>query len=415
MWLKQIMIGLLFLSRDGVMVAQERTLLVRLDGQKGEGTLTGLDAKGAIVRIDQQDVTIPSDQIQSIRMVGTVAPFPADLMSVELGLVDGSRIRAKDFQGEGQQWRVWAVDAQGKALDPLPVPDSNIKWVRFRGLTPNEVSAWQGMLDEEATSDVLVISRDAGLDRLQGVIQSIGEQRVRFDFDGQPLDAARSKFLGAVWLRKPIDRIQPVARVLLRDGSVWMATQVAMTKPAVPATPGRSSGTAIQWTTPLGLAWSCAMTDLLEIDYSMANLRWLAELPVLERKLVVGMGPDRTAAMRDNLFAPRMVSSTGSTSFADQDLFFSVPGEITYRVPEGFRRFRCRVQRSSTNDFRGQLQLEVWLGDQLAWSGKLETDDLESTIEVDVQPEMRLRLVVRSPQGMAVGTNVHWIQPRLQR
>ena len=280
--------------------------------------------------------------------------------------------------------------------------------MQFRQLDEKESIAWESARDENRVADEIIISRGAGnVDRASGVINSITKETVAFDFEGQTINAPRAKLVGTIWLRKPLERFQPAARVVLVDGSVWLAAKIEWTD--------NNGNPELRGETATGILWSCPARQVYEIDLSAANVRWLAGLDVLDRKTTGRVQTQSPIAIRDKLFGPRFVNVPGVADQSEQDLVFASPGEITFRVPDGFRFFASKVGRRSEGDARSLVSVEIWQAEERLFAGELPDELADISVKVNVTPGKRLRILVSSDSSLAAGTKLQWTQPRFER
>ncbi len=133
--------------------------------------------------------------------------------------------------GAGDRWQVTT------SLGVIEVPKGNALWYLMRRPSEQEEAAWKQQVEQPRETDVLVIARDQGvLDRAGGEIIEIQEVSVKFDFDGQKIEAPRNKLLGVLWYRKPLERVKPTVRIRTRDGSTWNGIEVKSVQESASAT-----------------------------------------------------------------------------------------------------------------------------------------------------------------------------------
>jgi hypothetical protein len=155
---------------------------------------------------------------------------------------------------------------------------------------------------------------------------------------------------------------------------------------------------------------------VLALNYASANLKWLAEIPVLESKGRSGLISSPPIPRMQQALAPRfMATEPVSGNAADSDLVFPMPGELVFRMPEGFQRFQTIVARSDSGEKRTALTLEIWQDDERIVSKTLGPDDESIPLEIAIAPNKKVRLVVDAPSQLRIGSRVTWKQPRLTR
>ena len=121
------------------------------------------------------------------------------------------------------------------------------------------------------------------------------------------------------------------------------------------------------------------------------------------------------------MMVPRFVSGRdqprGSSEgrAEDSDLVFLSPGSFTFRVPEGFSRFRTRIERSGTGTTQSDLTIEVLQDDQSISRHELRAENDRLDLDLPVLSGKKMSLIVASKNRLQIGSQVTWKQPRLMR
>lgn len=320
-----------------------------------------------------------------------------------VGLVDGSRIACRTFLGKDDQW-VAELNQDRR----LTFPPSCVEFLQFGRPQGTLGDQWERMIGENRTEDQLAIVRPGdAVDVAPGLIGEITEDHVDFSFDGQMIQAPRKKLLGVLWYRVRNTRVEPTVRIRLKDGSKWEAVELS--------TEDIDGENSPVWKSRSGIAFGTSWTEIDSIDFSVANVVWLAsekpiEAATFQRNWVKPAIPGREA-----LLGPRFVSPDGSDEAKSKDLSFTGGGKITFRTPEGFPQFVARIHRSESSRMASSIVCEVWDGETLAWSHNLLPAEQEVAVEAPVTAGKKLSLVVRSDSELMMGTKVYWDQPRLTR
>lgn len=339
---------------------------------------------------------LASNEIKRIRRAGAPGTQP----KMRLGLVDGSELALEAIEGKSDQWKVVSNETE------LLVGKGLAKWLLFRSPTSKESTAWKELLEGKQDSDILVIAREEGvLDRANGIVNAIAPPSVQFDFDGQAIEAPIAKLLGLIWLRSNAARIEPTLKVRLTDGTTWMAREIRLPE---------KNATDVMGTATCGLPIRFPLQSLYEIDFSIANLKWLSQAELLEAK---GNASSllKNNPLRDAVFRPHFSAGNGIADSLDQDLDFKVPGEASFRIPAGVTRFASSIMRTSEGDVRSELSIEIWVQDKKVWESKMEPNQEDIRVDIPVEVDKRMKLVVRSTSGLLAGCEVKWVQPRFLR
>ncbi|MFN9914944.1 MAG: hypothetical protein ACK53L_20310, partial [Pirellulaceae bacterium] len=98
---------------------------------------------------------------------------------------------------------------------------------------------------------------------------------------------------------------------------------------------------------------------------------WLAQEVPLAKAISSRSWLPQPVVGRDELLGPRFVAAEDSGEAKAQDLRFWGPGEISFRIPEGFTRFVSKLRRSEQARFAATVGCEVWDGETRVWEGGL--------------------------------------------
>jgi len=376
-----------------------------LDGSKIEGRITSFDNSVLVVETSAGAV---SQAFEALDRVELNQPSTKVDGAVVATLVDGSSVVCKTFTGRDDRWT--ATSASGKSLE---FPKGSVESLRMGISSPTLNREWLIATKETRASDEMVIVRPGdAIDRASGMIVGMTPETVEFSFDGQILQAPRTKLLGLFWYRSRERRVEPAIQVKMIDGSLWEASSLALDASAIESETGLSG---LSWTTSCGVQARASWTEIQEINFSSANVVWLASQESLSKKTFQRSLLKESFSGRDALLGPRFFSANGRDDAKFQDLNFVGPGEISFRIPKGFQRFVAKVRRSEKTRFATTVRCEVWIGDDIAWKTTLAYDQLEAAVDIPVLPEKRLRIVVVCESDLLLGTQLSWQQPRLIR
>jgi hypothetical protein len=381
--------------------------LRRLDGERLVGELRRVDRLGVVIASTQGEERIDIGGVDTLRplveggpAVSNTAPWSMDW----LALTDGSRLACQTITGKDDRWTIAMLGQSG-----LELPRGTVESLRFAAADNRLEESWQSMVGMERSSDQLVIIRAGDTtDLAPGLIGEMDRESVEFSFDGQTIRAPRGKLLGLLWYRPRSKRAEPAIQVQLRDGSRWEAIELDYDM-SVSQTPEL----AIQ--TRAGVSVKIRWEHLASINFSAANVVWLAQEVPLAKAISSRSWLAQPVAGRDEMLGPRFVAAEDSGEAKAQDLRFWGPGEISFRIPEGFTRFVSKLRRSEQARFAATVGCEVWDGETRVWEGGLTVEQSEVAIDVPVTPGKKLRLVVHARSDLMIGTELSWEQPRLTR
>ena len=396
-----------FMALMVVLLLGRASLAHDFDIVKLDGSTTRVQAFGIVrdeVVFDEQgkSTSLPLKSLRAIRRSGAVlSNSAANKQGMLASLIDGSLIAFNQIEGKNDEWDLTVGSSK------LTIAKQQMKWLRFRQPTAKEATAWAATLQEPGELDRLIIARGEGvLDQAAGELLAIGKEKVDFRFDSDVIEAPRAKLLGIVWFRSTTPRIEPSIRITTTSGSKWFAKELKVDAGPQPA---------LKWKTTSGMEGSAGVVEWADIDFASLNLKWLHQAPFISKQPELVISTELLAAERGKMFAAKFQSTEGSKSSDDQDLFFPAPGEIIFRVPEGFKTFEAMVQRSASGDARSPIVLEVYQNDQKLWESTLKPNDKAIPCSFEVRENQRLKLIVKSPSTLMAGSEVRWIQPRFSR
>jgi hypothetical protein len=372
-----------------------------LSGKILRGTLVSIADRQVRLKSDSREQKFSFGELDSIRMLSSGSGSDASTADL-LTLVDGSEIFCREFSGSDDLWKARVLGA-----GELAFPKGSVEAIRFSQPAPALQEQWRAAIEEERSSDQLVIVRPGDTtDVAPGLIGQVNTTSVDFSFDGQSIQAPRSKLLGILWYRPRNKRVEPTIQIKLVDGSRWLATETNLTA---------TEATGMRWKTKSDIESTCRWEDVESIDFSSANIVWLASQAPIEVETFHRSFLQSEITRRQLLLGPRFIAVTGEDQAKSKDLCFKGPGCIVFRVPEGFNRFVSRVHRSETAKYLSSVALEVWDGDQVAWKEEFASNQEELKVDVAVTAGKKLSLIVRCDSELMIGTELFWDQPRLTR
>ena len=372
----------------------------RLDGQGVAGQLLRIGPQAISIRSGGEVLELPTTDVQRIDLPAQAAAT-ADGLQVEL--VGGSRLAADQITGRGDRWQVQLASGPALAL-----PERTVAAVRFRPFSAAAEKSWADARSGELGGDILAISRDDDLELLVGAVVAIDESSVEFEFEGQALPAPRAKLSGLVFLRRDAAADDPRAiEVRTASGSLLRAESVSL---------DAAAGNDVRISLRGGIELTLPLDALASIDYGGANLRWLDQAEIIASAAepwLVAADP-----LRQKMLAPRFISIDGSSADSasgGRPLVFETPGRIELRVPEGYSKLLALARRSEDASVVAPVELTIRSDDRVVWSGTLDAGHGSAEVEVDVEPNKRLAIELRTPSAVPAGARVVFERPRLMQ
>lgn len=370
-----------------------------IHGQSWSGNLVSLDMENLVYQPSEPagvpERTLKTDEILKIEMASRSPNRNAEVPALKATTTDGSTFSFRKISGKEKNWSIQVTDN----LPPIAF-GGELKYLKLRKLDNKAQEAWDAYTREEIKSDALIVVRPGGaLDRVDGVIKEIRDDKVIFDVDGQVVEPSFERLAGILWFRKPQDSAKGCLVRLNNESS--LVVQKARLDDQNLELEG-------SWGSPLRipLEW------LESIDCGLDKIAWVSAIAPLEsRSLGTGGFGDFDPVLARS-FKPRWVKNQDASG---EDLLFSGPGEYLMRAPQGMTRFQTRVQRANESEARSAVLIEVWVDDQIAFKQELAPADESLELEVPVSSEKKIKLALRSKSSLNLGTRTLWKQPRFTK
>ena len=180
---------------------------------------------------------------------------------------------------------------------------------------------------------MLVLARsEDSLDKIEGLIGKVNSEFVSFDVDGQNVEAPREKLVGIKYFAADTG-LSPLAGVV-RDlhRNEWIISSIT------------SEDDTCTLKLNCGESVTLRLADLIEVDLSYGNSRYVAELEPLERTSLprFDLGVDLADAAK--LFGARRLETNSGHGLKGPSVEFIGAGTATYRVPPGFTKLVGSVE-----------------------------------------------------------------------
>ena len=415
---------------NGIIVFVFGLLLVApmqmLLGQTGANSLDGLTAEvvqsqapahsAVILEISDQGIrnrangkeqTIALSQIRKLIFATRTVDKPVALPepATIAVLSDGSQFACKQITFDGSSVVCQIDDQRSHKLET-----SVITSCQFQTLSAAQQTQWQAIVASRLSSDILVLIRSPeALDKIEGLIQRIEPQIVKFDFAGQAIDAPRAKLAGIRFFSKnpALAGNKGGAIVREKNGATWMAQSVSAKDLSMKA--------AIEVKLLCGSQIEIPIASVAEIDFSFGNMQFLAELEPLERatqKRIVG--PELPEF--NELFGPQVLfASEGDAATMGPGLQFLGAGSIVFRIPDGFQRLLGSVELSPDGPRFVPCRIRIFQEERQLVEKTLMDPRQPVAIDLAIEAGKRLKLVVDTDVDQPVGNVVLWKQLRFAK
>ena len=209
-------IGSLLIST--VVIGATPVELETLDGARVTGELVRLNLDEVAIQVQQQQQTIPIEQLRRLRPIRKNSPAEAPSIRISIELTDGSRLQATGYQVDGARATIELV---GDVTVQLPI--RAVRIVRYSRPQAELDRQWQEIQQAKVAGDVLVVRRpNQILDYVVGRLDRIDPKGIRFQFDGQWMDVRQEKADGLIYFQAAAPSFPaPKCRLTTCAGDQW--------------------------------------------------------------------------------------------------------------------------------------------------------------------------------------------------
>ncbi|MCA9199405.1 MAG: NPCBM/NEW2 domain-containing protein [Planctomycetales bacterium] len=386
--------------------AQQAHVVLR-DGSAAQGELAAISGNRVQLQTADGMQEFTREQLQQIQF----ADSQADASLCLVALTDGSQWSAQTFLVQEKKFSI--TDSQQDFSEDT----KHVRWVRFE---PNKASReansqWEDILAEKRSADVLVIRRQAGaLDYIEGVAGDVTPESVRFQFDGDWLDAPRSKVEGLIYYRPNSDTAAtPVCVVRCKSGSLLRAESLQL-----------DQGKLVVQT--LGKAtFRLPMNSLSRLDFAAASTVYLSDLqpeqtdwkpaipsPPIAEELAQLFGPRYDQAIDGK---PLSLEINGERQSFEKGLSLHSRALLTYRLAGEYRTFQALVGMDPDYGRQGNVVITVSVDGVELYSGKLSGSQSPLELDLDVNGGKRMMLLVDFGEDLDVSDQVNFCNARLSK
>lgn len=373
-----------------------------LDGKSVEGTLTSLSAQKVQLTTSTGPQDFPSEQIRSLKRIPASEPNQSR-SALTLELRDGSMLRANAAEINGKTATIQLATIEQK------IPASEIRWLRFRETVPANESTWQEILSTESKSDRLIAIREGDtLDPIEGLVQGIDANEVRFNFDGEEIKAPRAKLFGITFFSTSQKSYAPAK---IKVSSLTQDVLAAVSIESV----RENNVDYLKVVTAGDIAFRMPLEAVDQLDFSAGNLQMMADLTPLQSSALLKPDFPGDVELAKKLFAPHADHYGRESTENDlpkTDLVFQGSGSVEYRVPDGMSRFQSTIAGSPSAQLRGWTVITVQQEDKVLFQQSFRPESDRMPIDLPVVAKRRLTLKVQPENPRQADDTIWWLQPR---
>lgn len=314
-------------------------------------------------------------------------------------LVDGTELNATSIACDGTELRIRVPQKE------LEFPATLATTVLLRELDDTQLSSWAAITGSSIASDVLVLQQgdSENLTSIEGIIKSIADQAVAFEFSGQEIQVPFARLTGfrLASNRAPI-RSALKAVVFDVHGNEWIVSKLL-----------NSGKQEIQMQLQCGITAELALNRVQRIDFSVGSMRYLADMEPLQRESTpVFKFPLQSET--DPLFAARRIAAKNRPGRAQGPILqFLGSGQATYRIPDTFSKLQGSVELRPTGEYFTPCFVRILVEGKIKFEQQLSLAKQRFEFEIDVVADDRVQLLVQSSSKQPTGELVLWSELRL--
>jgi hypothetical protein len=270
------------------------------------------------------------------------------------------------------------------------LPADLVQSIRFHAQDEAARSQWLSIAAEDEVTDVLVVRKSDPaaaerivLDQLPGVVHEVYEQELEFEIDGEKLKVSRARVEGILFRSRAAEKlVDPVCRVRDADGGVWNVKSM------------RLAQHDLSLETVAGAQLTIPVQRLTEIDFSAANLTYLADLEAESVEWRPYFQSPATPSSLARWFEPKGIPLILNGQSYEKGLSLHSRTLVSYRLARNYRQLVATI--GVDEQFRGTANMQlVIIGDERQLlSRAVKGSDEPFDIALNVDGVRRLKILV---------------------
>jgi len=370
-----------------------------IDGEMITVQVASLDANQLTYLDGRVKKSLPTGNLLSVLPRNTRHKSTANA-SHYVTLVDETYLPADHFQQSGD-------DVQMQLLSrPYELNTKQLRAVRLYRQGSMTDSEWEAILAQEHPGDAIVIRKgDETLTFLEGVIEGVDEDSVKFRFEGDTLDVKKTKLEGWIYYR-PAGKELPVPVCTIANASGARIQVHGL----------QSAGNQLKIITPSGMHLTQSWSTIGDIRFATDNLVYLSDLEPIDTVIRpwIGGGQLQPALVRMMYSPKRDVSLHGeplslvvlagrrAETFA-KGISLHSQTRITYRLPGKFKRLAGLAGIDPAVGNLGNVQLSVQVADKVLYDRRINGGQPAVSLNVNLNGASRVTIVADYADGSDVG------------
>ena len=378
-----------------------------LSGDVVTGSLSQWTSEGIEIATDDGIRRFDADELLGVRFDRRekMVSDSLDRRPIVLELVDGSRLRGTSYQAhDGRIIHGYSPES------PVETDTSLTAAVLLIPLTGKAEEQWRDIRKLDATGDIVVVTRRGSLDYLEGIIDDVTSDHVRFRVDGDEMSISRSKVQGLVYYHSQPRKLGPsLASVLTSTGDRIEAQTIEL------------AGETLRLVSRAGVTVTLPLATVAEADFSSGKRLYLSDLQHESFRWTPYYGLTNLSEAYRLAREPRKNESfTGELLRLDgveyrKGLAVRSRTELVYRLPDGFRRFAATVGIDDRFGSRGNVQLSLFGDDNELFTATVHGDSRPLPLSIDITGVRRLKIVVDYGEDQDVADHLNICDARISK
>lgn len=371
-----------------------------LDGKRLDGTLQQIAEETVVLHSGENEVRLPFATLAALVFAPPSSETPQAGFP-QAALSDGSIVVVAQCALEDGE-----LGWPGRGAKRT-IPQTAVRHVQFAAIPEALLPQWRFLCDEPRQDDFLIVVRGAVLEHHRGLVRRIAADRVHFEMDGEVLPVRRDAVAAVVFRSEDKPKTAGACcRLVETDGSAWTACELT-------AADGR-----VEWVSLAGPAFAATVDTVARIDFAQTHSTPLAELAPTASSWTPYFAR-ANADVRSDFFAPRFnrgfytpVPALDGKPCSDS-LSLRSRSEVSWRVPEGSRRFTATVGIDDAVRPGGNAEVIVLVDDRELLRKTITGENPAEEVRVDLLGARRLTLLVDYGEGMDIGDAVVFSDARI--
>jgi hypothetical protein len=391
-----------------------------IDGQTHTGSFHKLTGEGLFIANGDGQLQFSLENLLTISPTDAT-PRAISESEVELGLVDGTRLRPQSLRVDRNRVTCTYADQESETA----FERDSVRYVRWLDLNQTAdresrsriQNKWQEFLAVSPANDRLVIRRERrnkmSLRALEGIIHGVKDQKVGFEYNGSRVEVpVLNKVEGLIYYQpRSLPAHDPVGIVYDRRGSRLSSRTIDSLDDTLRVTLTMGSQVELDWSHVEKIDFTGDKILFLS-DTEPEVIRWTPFLPPANSSLLL---EQFYTPRRDQGFdgKPLTLSRQGKPESFTKGLAIHSRTELAYHLDRQYRRFQAIAGIAPAVGQQGHIQLLVWGDGQQLLETQIKSGGDPLEIDIDIADVRRLKILVDFGDNLDLADYLHLCDARV--